>query len=328
MQFNEAIAALRSEAAKLRREDLVRAALVGLIVAMLFVLFHLQGNTTDVRMFGRSALIWMVKRWSDAFFVGADYSHGWLIPAAAAWLVWRRRDELAAAPKSIAWQGLVIVIMGLLCHWLGAKAQQTRLSLFGLGLLIWGIPFYLCGKEVAKLILFPCAYLLLCIPLNFLDSLTFPLRLFATAVSVGLLNGLGLPLVRNGTAIHSPDGAFSLDVADPCSGIRSLMALTAITAVYGYLTQKTLTKKWILFLSSVPLAIIGNIARIVLIALVREAFGPEAAMKAHDYSGYVVFAVAVLCMLGLGNLLRKDFGEVRDRWKRELLTPTPQEGPL
>lgn len=323
MRFSADIAAWRREAQNLRREDVVRAGLVALILALLFVLFHLQGNTTEVLAFGRSALTWMVTRWSDAFFVGADYSHGWLIPMAAAWLVWRRRKELAAVPKSVAAAGLAVVVFGLLCHWLGAKAQQTRLSLFGLGLLIWGIPYYLCGREVAKILLFPCAYLMLCIPLNFLDSLTFPLRLFATTVSVGLLNGLGLAMQQNGTAIFASDGDFSLDVADPCSGIRSLMALTAITAVYGYLTQPTTARKWLLFLSSVPLAIIGNIARIVIIALAREAFGPEVASKIHDYSGYLVFAVAVLCMLALGNLMRADFKVVVNRWKRELLSPTP-----
>jgi exosortase len=315
------MAAVRSAVADIKKKDFAHIGMIALVVSLLAVLFHIQGNTTDVRMFGRSALQWMVWRWNDAFFVGADYSHGWLIPAGAAWLVWRRREDLVAAPKAIAWQGLVIVIMGLLCHWLGAKAQQTRLSLFGLGLLLWGIPYYLCGKEVSKILLFPCSFLLLCIPLNFLDSLTFPLRIFATAISVGLLNGLGLPLVRSGTAIHSPDGAFSLDVADPCSGIRSLMALTAITAFYGYLSQDKLWKKWVLFLSAVPLAIIGNIARIILIALGREAFGPEVAAKMHDYSGYFVFAVAVLCMLGLSNLLKTDWSETKERWKRELLGP-------
>jgi exosortase len=316
-------AAWRKAVLGLRRTDLVRAGLIASILAMIYVLFHLQGNTTDVRAFGRSAFSWMVTRWSDAFFVGADYSHGWLIPMAAAWLIWRRRHDLAAAPKSIARAGLAVVVFGLLCHWLGAKAQQTRLSLFGLGLIIWGIPYYLCGKDVAKILLFPCAYLMLCIPLNFLDSLTFPLRLFATAISVGLLNGLGLPIQRNGTAIFSSDGDFSLDVADPCSGIRSLMALTAITAVYGYVTQPTPARKWILFLSSVPLAMIGNIARIVIITLGREAFGPEAAEKMHEYSGYLVFAVAVLCMIALGNLMKMNFSEVIARWKRDLLSPTP-----
>jgi exosortase len=308
--------------AALGREDQLRAGLLALIVGMVFVLFHFQGNTTDVRQFGRSALLWMIDRWNDAG--GEDYSHGWLIPFVSIAVIWLKRRDLAAAPKSISRVGLAIVVTGLLCHWLGAKAQQTRLSLFGLILLIWGLPYYFCGWKTARHLVFACSYLIFCIPLNFLDSITFPLRLLATTVATSLLNGLGIAAERSGSAIYSmAAGGFSFDVADPCSGIRSLLAMTALTAVYAYFTQKTLLKKWILFVSSIPLAIIGNIARITTVAVVAEAFGEKLALGLyHDYSGYVVFSVAIALMIGVGTLLNLDFAEVRERWKYALLSPT------
>lgn len=308
--------------AALHREDKIRAGLLAIIVGLTFALFHFQGNTTDVRMFGRSALLWMVERWNDAG--GEDYSHGWLIPFVSIAVIWLRRRDLAAAPRSLSRVGLAIVVTGLLMHWLGAKAQQTRLSLFGLVLLIWGLPFYFRGWAFARLLIFPCSYLIFCIPLNFLDSITFPLRIFATVVSTALLNGLGIAAERSGSAIYSmAAGGFSFDVADPCSGIRSLLAMTALTAVYAQFTQKTLLKKWVLFLSSIPLAIIGNIARITTVALVAEAFGEKLALGLyHDYSGYVVFSVAIALMIGVGGVLNLDFAEVRERWKYALLSPT------
>lgn len=309
--------------AALSREDLIRIGLVSIMVAMTFVLFHFQGNTTDVRAFGRSALMWMIDRWNDDDGTG-DYSHGWLVPFVSAAVIWLKRRELAAAPKSVSMVGLSLVVFALLCHWLGAKAQQTRLSLFGLVLLTWAIPFYFYGWKTAKLLIFPCSYLIFCIPMNFLESITFPLRIFATIISTAMLNGLGIAAERSGSAIYSmAAGGFSFDVADPCSGIRSLLALTALTAVYAYFTQKTLLRKWLLFLSSIPLAIIGNIARIVVVAIVAEAFGEQLALGLfHDYSGYVVFSVAIGLMLGIGALLNMNLQELRERWKHALLNPT------
>lgn len=310
--------------AALRRSDLIQCALGALIIALIFSLFHFQGNTTDVRAFGRSAILWMVERWSDDISYGGDYSHGWLIPIGSLFIVYHRRRELAAASKSISKIGLMVVVLGLLMHWMGAKAQQTRFSLFGLIVLLWGIPFYFYGWQVAKILMFPCAFLIFCVPFNFLDTITFPLRIFATIVSGGLLNGIGIPVERVGSGLHFlTEGAMSLDVADPCSGIRSLMALTSITAIYAYFTQPTLAKKWILFFSAVPLAVVANIARVTTIAIVAEAFGMELALGLyHDWSGFILFAVAISMMMALSTLINIDYREFKNRWKYALLSPS------
>jgi exosortase len=311
--------------AALEREDLVKIALTSIIVGLMYVLFHIQGNTSDVRVFGRSVILWMVNRWMDASsFGGQDYSHGFLIPLVSIGVLWWKRKEIASAPKYVSNAGLVIVVLALLIHWLGAKSQQPRVSLLGLLILFWSIPFYFYGWQVAKWLIFPCSYLIFCIPLNFLDSLTFPLRIMSTIISTSLLNGLGIEAERSGSAIYSTAaGGFNFDVADPCSGIRSLLAMTALTAVYAYVTQKTLLKKWILFVCSIPLAIVGNIARITTIALVAEAFGQKVATGLyHDYSGYILFPVAIGLMVGIGSLLNLDFRKVWIQWKQHLLSPT------
>lgn len=307
--------------AALSRDELIRLALLGAMVGVAFILFHLQGNTTDVRYYGKSALIWMIHRWNES---GGDLSHGWLIPFVSGGIIWFKRRELMGLQKSTSRIGLAVVVLALLMHWIGAKAQQTRLSLAGLVMLMWGVPFYFSGWRVAKFLLFPCAYLIFCIPLNFLDSLTFPLRILVTVAATGLLNGLGIEAQRSGSAIYSTAaGGFNFDVADPCSGLRSLLAMTALTAVYAYLTQKTLVKQWVLFLASIPLAIIGNIARITTVALVAEAFGQKLASGLyHDYSGYVVFSVAIGLMVGVGSMLNLDYRGAWQRWKQRLLSPT------
>jgi exosortase len=280
------------------------------IAAGLLFLFGVEGNNEEILSQGRSAVGWMVGRWEWA---GADMSHGWLIPLVSLYMVWCKRRDLRDAPKMLSWIGLSVVILALLLYLAGLRVQQTRFVLFALISLLWGIPFFLYGKPVAKMLLFPCAYLIFCIPMTFLDSLTFPLRLVSSTVSVELLNGLGISVTRLGTAIHVNAGAgFSLDVAHPCSGLRYLLAMVALTTAYAYFTQSSAFKRGILSLAAIPLAMAGNIARITLIAVVGAFFGEDFAVGFyHDYSGYVVFAVATLLMLALGSLLNRSWPKWR-----------------
>ena len=292
----------------------VEASLIAVIAGLMVVMFHLLGNTVeDVN--SRSVFAWTVARWSDKISFGSDYSHGWIIPLVSALAVWWRRKELARAPRRVAPAGLAIVAFALLLHWVGARIQQPRLSLMGLILLLWGIPYYFYGWQFARHLIFPAGYLIFCIPLNFLDSLTFPLRLLGSAMATGILNGIGIPAVRSGSAIYSAaGGGFHFDVADPCSGLRSLLAMMALIGAYSWFTQKGLARKWLLFLLSVPVAILTNVVRVTTIAIVAVTLGEETALTIyHEYSGYVIFAAAVVMVLLLARLINLDF---RARWRQ------------
>jgi len=301
--------------ARITKDEFYVIGLLSIIAGLIYVAFHIFGNNINIHTYGRSVFIWMAGRWSN---MGGDFSHGWLLPFVSVGVLWYKRQELLAAPRKMNKLGLLCIALALLTHWMGAKAQQTRISLMALVFLLWAIPYYLCGWQVAKLLIFPCSYLLFAIPMNFLDTLTFPLRLMATVISTSVLNGIGIAAQRTGTAIYSlAAGGFQFDVAAPCSGLRSLLALTALTAVYAYLTQKTFIKKWILFMCSVPLAIIGNVARITTVGLVAEAFGDKLALGLyHDYSGYIVFSVAIILMIVIGSLLNVNYSEVMKKWKQ------------
>ena len=235
-----------------------------------------------------------------------DMAHGWFVPLFSLYLLWRKRVEIAAAEKSPSWAGLCAVLAALLLHWVGARGelvQPSHLALIGLCL---ALPWAFWGRPVAKIIAFPCIFLLFTFPVSFMDVFTVWLRLFASAVAGILLNGVGIEVARTGTGLHCMNGAgFNLDVADPCSGLRSIFALMALTAGYGYLTQRG-WRRLALFACSVPLAIFGNIVRIFLIGVVARLFGEKAATGFyHDYSGYVVFVVAVLVMMEIGRHVAK-----------------------
>ena len=280
---------------------------------LLFYLYGLRGNTQEIHAAqGRSAIMWMVQRWGSA---DGQFSHGWAIPIVSLYVLWRKRHKLATAPRSTSLAGLAVVTGSLLLHWVGVRSQLTRISLISLVGLLWGIPFFLCGRQVAILLLFPCFYLGFCIPMSFLNMISLPLRLVATTISSAMLNGIGIEAVRRGTAIYSAAaGGFSFDVADACSGLHSLLAMTALTCVYAYFTQDKLWKGIILFIASVPLAVAGNIFRVLTIGVVAETIGMDTAMGLyHDYSGYLVFTAAILLMVALGELLKNG----HTRWGRK-----------
>ena len=275
----------------------------------LFFLFHLHGNSQEIATCRRSLFLWLRSRWTG------DYAYCMFLPLASLAAVWMRRRDIAAAPRRADGRGALVVALALGLHWVGVLAQQPRLSAAGFIALLWGLPFLLYGYGLARWLLFPCGYLFLAIPLNFIDSMTAPLRLFATTVSAGILNGFGLEVQRVGSGLFSGAGnAFAFNVAPECSGLRSLLAMTALMAFYAWYSQKTPAKKWILFLCSVPVAVVANICRIILVVVVAAFFGQDTAMGLwHDYSGYPIFLISILLMLALDRLLNLDY---RTAWTK------------
>jgi exosortase len=249
----------------------------------------------------------MTARWGDKVSYGADYSIGWFIPLISLGVLFMRRKVILAEPRTVDFRGLPIVAVALLLHWAAARAQQPRISLTALIMILWALPLIFAGWRTARHFIFPCGYLLFCVPWNFLDALTFPMRLFSTALSATLLNGIGIGVARSGTIIRSlsVDG-LDFNVADPCSGLSSMLAMLALTAVYAHLTQRSLWRQAALFAVSVPLAIAGNIFRICTIAVVAQFFSRDLALTLyHDYSAFLVFPVAILLMVAAGNLVAR-----------------------
>lgn len=236
-----------------------------------------------------------------------DMSHGWLVPLFSIAILWMKRRELIRAAGAPSWTGLLLAIPGFFFFLLGTLGDQVRITQIGAIWLLWTVFYAIWGRKFGKAVAFPVAFLLFTVPMSFLDAFTVKLRVVITALASGLLNGFGIPVQRVGTGLYClSGGGFNLDVADPCSGLRSIFALTALTAAYAYLTQKTLRGKWLLFLCSAPVAMLGNLARIFSIALVARFAGEEAATGFyHDYSGYVVFLVAVMTITWLGGIISR-----------------------
>lgn len=273
------------------------------------VLFSVYGVSVWKGASGQSLFGWLYTMWSHESTEAVDYSHGLVIPLVSLWLLWRRRAELFKAfetPQPHVF-GAVLLAVAVGLHFAGLRMQIPHASALGFVIALWGLAWTFGGVQAAKLTRFPLAFLCFAIPVSFLAQATFPLRLLGSVASTEILNGLGIPTVREGTAVFSTAGqGFAMDVADACSGIRSIMALMALTAAYAYVFRQRNWERWLLFLMSVPIAAMANIGRIVTIAIVARFFGQETGMKIyHDYSGYLVFVLAVLLVIGINALMDK-----------------------
>ncbi len=238
-----------------------------------------------------------------------DMSHGYVVPFVSLWALWRQRQALRPAAMQPSWAGAAWVTLILAAAWLGHRGGQSRIELVSFIGLVWALPYAFWGREVERLMRFPAAFLLFMVPIStFVDFITMYLRMASVVMATGVLNGFGLAVERSGTALYSqvPGGTFNVDVAEPCSGIRSLFAMMALTAAYAYATQKTFWRKWALFACSPLIAVIGNMVRIMSICAVASWLGQDIATGYyHDYSGFVIFGVGVLLMFSAGEWIKK-----------------------
>ena len=247
-----------------------------------------------------------------AFAEEEDMSFGWFVPLFSIYVLWTNRAKLVPTIRrgGFSFAGLLASLPFLGLALLGTRGVQLRLEQLGFIGLCVTVPWTFFGWRCARQFLFPAAYLLFCIPLaTFLDIVTIHLRYLASGTALAVLNGFGFEAVREGTAVISRGAhAFAVDVAEPCSGLRSLFALMALTAGYAYFNQPTWLRRGILFACSVPLAVAGNVARIVSICVIASGSDPKFATGFyHDYSGYIVFIVAIALMVLMGEVIDRLF---------------------
>ncbi len=232
--------------------------------------------------------------------------HCKLVPLIFAFLLWYHRDAIATAKKEGCNRGLIWVAAGCLIFALGARTLQGRMGMAALPVLLYGIVLYLWGKGVARILLFPIAFLVFLVPVSGpLDQATAGLQFLVVGIAQKVCELIGISLYAVGTTLRPYDRSFSgFDIAEGCSGIRSLTAMVMITAIYVHLTQTRLWKKAAILFCSVGFAIIGNAGRIVSIFVVARFFGPTfAGGPYHELSGYVSFPIALGAMVMVSRLL-------------------------
>jgi exosortase len=243
--------------------------------------------------------------WSD-WSHDDNYSHGFLVPPISAYLLWLRRDQLRSAPLRVDARGLWLLLPSLALLLLGTAGAEYFLQRISLVGLLGGLLWVGCGPEWARKCVFPLCFLLFAVPVPYVVyySLSFPLQQLAAKVATLGLNAIGLAAQRIGNTIELPGGT-SLEVAEACSGLRSLVSLLALGAMFARFSQDRALKRWVLFLSTVPIAILGNALRVFATGI-GVYFGGEKWGEGaiHESMGLLVFAFAMVALFLVSALLR------------------------
>jgi exosortase len=233
--------------------------------------------------------------WSDP-----NFSHGFFVPAFAGFVVWQERSRLEAIrPVPSGW-GLAVILLSLCTLILGVFGAELFLSRVSLLLLATGMILFFMGWEFLRAVMFPLLFLVLMVPIPAIifSQITFPLQILASKLSATVLPILGVPVFREGNVINLP--AMPLEVAEACSGIRSLLSLTTLAIMYGYLMEKRVSIRVLLALASVPIAVAANGLRIVGTGLLVQYWDPEKAEGFfHAFSGWLIFVVSLLMLFAL-----------------------------
>jgi exosortase len=271
----------------MKRSAFRSAASVGIVVLSFAVLYW-------------SVVVKLVSDW----YHDDNYSHGFLIVPLALYFAWERRGKVGAAPVRPSMFGLLVIlgsIATLVAGVLGAELFLTRISIIGA---IAGTILYLFGWQVLRTLTFPLSFLLLMVPLPAIifNQIAFPLQLLASRFGEATLNLASIPVLREGNVIVLANT--TLEVAEACSGIRSLVSLLTLGIVYGYFTDGRGWMRVIIALATIPIAIVTNGLRVAGTGIAAHYFGPDAATGFfHEFSGWLVFVAAFALLFMVVRLL-------------------------
>lgn len=256
-----------------------------------------------------------------------NYSHGFLIIPIALFLVWERRAALSSSPVRPNIAGLAVVLGSLavlVAGVLGVELFLTRISLVGV---LAGSVLFLYGWRYLRLLAFPLAFLLLMIPVPAIlfNQVAFPLQLMASSVGAAALSALHIPVLREGNVMIL--ATTSLEVAEACSGIRSLVSLLTLGIIYGYFTEPRNGVRVLLAVATVPIAIAANAFRVAGTGVAASFYGAGAAEGfLHTFSGWLVFVSALAMLFGLHRLVLR-LAPARPLTRSPRPQPAPRPAP-
>lgn len=249
-----------------------------------------------------SVLTGLVSAWSN----DDNYSHGFFIVPLALYFAWERRDKILAAPHCPSMLGLVIVAASLFLLIAGLLGAELFLSRVSIILTLTGAILFLFGWPTLRVLAFPLAFMLLMIPLPAIifNKIAFPLQLLASHVGEYSVRSLDIPILREGNVLILANA--KLEVAEACSGIRSLVSLFTLGIVFGYFVDHRIWVRTFIALSAIPVAILANGLRVASAGVAAHNYGTAGVEGLfHEFSGWVVFVVAFLMMFALQRVLQR-----------------------
>ena len=231
-----------------------------------------------------------------------DMSHGFFVLPVVAFVVWKRREDLAAIKPGVNWWGFAIAVLGAVQMLLGTLAAQVFIARTAFLVSLIGAVLFLGGTRALKALAFPLFLLLFLFPIPAIvyARVTLPLQIFASATAETVLNWIGIPVLRDGNILELPHQRLSVEEA--CSGIRSLLSLLFLSLIYAYFFDPRVAMRWVLLAATVPIAIAANAARVTLMGVLSEYRAGLAYGVFHLFEGWALFVVALslIVVLHLG----------------------------
>ena len=281
------------------------------LLAAWLAMFQFVGNSTFGYVDTPSLFGWMYNAYNSKSPT-ADDSHGNLIPFVVLGLFWWKRKELLAQPLKTWWPGILLLALAVGLHVAGYLAQQTRLCIIAFFLGVYALMGLAWGVKFLRASLFPFFLFLFMVPLGSqTEPITFPLRLMVTKLVAFLCNHvLAIDVQSVGTSLVRLPSGYQYEVAAACSGIRSLVAIAAIGIIYAFTVFRSWPPRLVLMASAIPLAVIGNTFRMLVIVLAAEFGGQSAGNRAHEsaFWSMLPYVPAILGLMLIGRWLERRAG--------------------
>lgn len=226
-----------------------------------------------------------------------DFSHGFFVPLFSIFVIWQQRARLAEVSLRPSWSGLPLLAAGMTMLVMGQLGAELFVSRVSLIVTIAALVVLFGGWALFRALLFPWAFLFLMVPIPAIlfNQITFPLQLLASNIAAALLPLANVPVLREGNVINIP--AMPLEVAEACSGIRSLMTLGTLAVMYSYVAEQVMWRRIALVIASIPIAVLANSGRVVGTGLCVQYWNPDKALGMfHEFSGWAIFMVSLVML--------------------------------
>jgi exosortase len=242
----------------------------------------------------------LINDWSS----NDNYSHGYFIPFISIYMIYSIRSELSNIKIKPQNLGLLLLITGLAQLLIGKIGSEFFVQRTSIVTVLFGLTLFFGGLSLTKKMLIPIFYLILMIPLPAIiwNRIAFPMQLFSSALTEKVIQLTGIAVFREGNILHLAQT--TLEVVDACSGLRSLTIMFALSAVIAWFATCSTKKKWIIFATAAPIAVLLNITRLTFTAMLASKYGSDVAQGfLHEFSGLVTFALGLTVLVIISKIL-------------------------
>jgi exosortase len=285
------------------------ASLLALWVLFFGLPYTINDQSHPASLFGQTLSYWLAY---------PEWAQGMLVFPIVALIFYLKRKDFAKVPQKGSWLGLPVLLFAVILYWFGYLTDLPYAGQFSIQLFIAGLIIWFLGVRYFSAVFFLWAVLIFAWPFLFLDQyVSLPLRFLMSRLSATTLNLIGIHALREGTAIlstpdslHAVGQRFAVDVADPCSGMHSLYALTLVATLYGILMFRRWWQSALIVFLAVPFAVFGNVCRILALVLGTLWFGSSFAVGSveqpswyHTGAGVLVYIAALGGLFVVGSIL-------------------------